>query len=61
MALDKYINGFLKTGDRDWPLQILKNAGIDLTDKSTFNLAYNKVDADIDEWIKLGKKIFKMK
>lgn len=60
-ALDKYINGFLKTGDRDWPLQILKNAGIDLTDKSTFNLAYNKVNADIDEWIKLGKKIFKMK
>ncbi len=60
-ALQNYINKFLSAGARDWPIQILKDAGIDLYDKNIYKEAFAQLDDFINEWVKLGKKIFKIK
>ncbi|MCP4336738.1 MAG: oligoendopeptidase F [Mycoplasma sp.] len=60
-ALQNYINNFLSAGARDWPIQILKDAGIDLYDKNIYKEAFAQLDEFISEYIKLGKKIFKIK
>ncbi len=58
-ALQKYINKFLSAGDRDWPIEILKDAGIDLYDKNIYKEAFKSLDYFINEYIKIGNKIFK--
>jgi oligoendopeptidase F len=41
-AADKYINGLLKAGSSKDPLQILKDAGVDMMSPATFKNAINK-------------------
>jgi oligoendopeptidase F len=40
-AAEKYINGLLKGGSKD-PLEILKDAGVDMLDPATFKKAVDK-------------------
>ncbi len=58
-ALQKYINKFLSAGGRDWPINILKDAGIDLYDKNIYKEAFKSLEAFINEYIRIGNKIFK--
>ena len=58
--LQIYINKFLSSGDRDWPLNILKDAGIDLMNSKSYEIGFKAVKENIDKWIKLGNKIFKI-
>lgn len=60
IALQFYINEFLSAGDSDWPLNVLKNAGIDLNDVETYKIGFRSIENTIDEWIRTGKKIFKL-
>lgn len=60
-ALDDYINKFLSAGASNWPMEILKDAGIDLNDENVYKLAFKQVEQEISQWINLGKKIFKVK
>lgn len=60
-ALENYINKFLKAGGRDWPVQILKDAGIDLHDPNIYNQAFDILKLKIDEYEKIGNKLFKNK
>lgn len=58
-ALEAYVKQFLSAGGHDFPLKILKDAGIDLYDENTYKLGFDLVNENIEKWIKLGKKIFK--
>lgn len=59
--LENYINKFLKAGGSDWPVEILKNAGIDLYNESIYDQAFDILRKKIDEYEKIGKKLFKKK
>ena len=59
--LENYINNFLSAGDKDYPANILKSCGIDIYDQKIFDEAFNVIQNKINEYIKLGKKIFKIK
>ncbi|WP_096385358.1 M3 family oligoendopeptidase [Mycoplasmopsis bovigenitalium] len=58
--LTKYINNFLSAGDRDWPLNTLKSVDVDLKDDNFYKVGFEYFESLIDEYIKLGKKIFKI-
>ncbi|NQZ29140.1 MAG: oligoendopeptidase F [Mycoplasmatales bacterium] len=58
-ALQNYIDKFLSAGGRDWPIEILKDAGIDLYDKNIYKEAFNSLETFINEYIKIGNKLFK--
>ncbi|SJZ50593.1 oligoendopeptidase F [Mycoplasmopsis verecunda] len=60
-ALESYINNFLKAGCSNYPIEILKNVGVDLNSEDFYSLGFKYVQDLIDEWIKLGNKIFKTK
>ena len=60
-ALENYINNFLKAGGSDWPVEILKKAGIDLYDSNIYNEAFDVLKSKIDEYERIGKKLFKKK
>lgn len=60
-ALDNYINKFLSVGGSKDPIELLKDAGIDLLDPKVYELGFAACDASIKEYIKLGNKIFKLK
>lgn len=60
-ALQFYIDKFLSSGDRDWPLNVLKDAGIDLMKPDSYKLGFKALEKNISEWTKLGNKIFKIK
>jgi oligoendopeptidase F len=49
----------LKAGGSDWPVEILKNAGIDLYDANIYNQAFDVLKSKIDEYEKIGKRLFK--
>lgn len=59
-ALDNYIENFLSKGGSDWPSKILEKAGIDLGDSLIYTEAFSLLETQIDEYIRLGKKIFKI-
>ncbi|MGL4252043.1 MAG: oligoendopeptidase F [Metamycoplasmataceae bacterium] len=59
VELETYINKFLKAGARDWPVKILKDAGIDLYNTSIYDQAFDILKLKIDEYEKIGRKIFK--
>lgn len=59
-ALEKFID-FLKSGGSKNNLDLLKDAGIDLLDPRVYDQGFNVHEKNIQEWIKLGKKIFKLK
>lgn len=60
-ALENYINNFLKMGCSKWPIDLLKEAGIDLYDKKFYENAFKELEIKINEYIKLGNIIFKNK
>ncbi|MEE3928600.1 oligoendopeptidase F [Mycoplasmopsis ciconiae] len=60
-ALDNYINNFLSAGNSKHPLDILKNVGIDLESDEFYTEGYKYVINLIEQYIQLGKKIFKLK
>ncbi|VEU59799.1 M3 family metallopeptidase [Mesomycoplasma neurolyticum] len=57
--MDNYINNFLKLGDIDWPLNILKKSKINLHDENIFNFVFKQLENYINEYITIGQKIFK--
>ncbi|WP_029608438.1 M3 family oligoendopeptidase [Mycoplasma simbae] len=59
--LDSYINNFLSAGDRDWPLNTLKSVGVDLTDDNFYKVGFSYFEDLVNQYIQLGKKIFKIK
>ena len=52
---EKYIE-FLKSGGKDYPLEILNNIGIDLTDEKVLNSAFNTFNKKLEELDKLLKE-----
>ena len=56
--LQKYINKFLSAGGKKPPLEILKDSGIDLYDPETYKLGFDVAKENVEEYIKLGNKIF---
>ena len=58
-ALQSYIDKFLSAGASKWPLDILKDSGIDLMDKKTLAKGFESFEDMVDEWIKLGNKVIK--
>ncbi|RIV16515.1 M3 family metallopeptidase [Mycoplasmopsis gallopavonis] len=57
-ALEFYIENFLSAGSSDWPLNILKNAGIDFSFDQVYEDSFNYVETLIEEWVKLGEELF---
>lgn len=55
--LHEYINNFLKAGDSDKPLNILKKCSIDLYDESSYEIGFNYINDLIKQYISLGKKL----
>lgn len=51
-AVDDYFR-FLSSGGSDSPVELLKIAGVDLTDKKPFQSAFNVFKTTLDEFIKL--------
>ncbi len=47
-ARDTYIN-FLKAGGKDYPVEILKEAGLDMTTAAPYNAVIDRMDAVMDE------------
>ena len=60
-ALQFYIEKFLSAGNKDWPLETLKKAGIDLTKRQTYDKSFKILKKYVNQWIKIGNKIFKTK
>ena len=50
--LEKYLE-FLKTGESDYSMNILKKAGVDLETDEPYNVAFNELKWAIDEFEKL--------
>lgn len=48
-AVDRYINNFLKAGSSDYPIEILKQAGVDMTSKQPILDAMDVFEAKLDE------------
>ncbi|WP_027120413.1 M3 family oligoendopeptidase [Mycoplasmopsis lipofaciens] len=59
--LQTYIKNFLSMGDKNMPLETLKNIGVDLNDDNFYKIGFSYFEQLINEWIKIGKKIFKIK
>ncbi|MGX9339523.1 oligoendopeptidase F [Mycoplasma sp. 1890] len=57
-ALENYVNNFLSAGDKDWPVNVLRDAGVDVYSKEIYNMAFEILDDKVNEYIKLGNKIF---
>ncbi|WP_322910890.1 oligoendopeptidase F [Mycoplasmopsis felis] len=60
-ALKNYIDNFLSAGGSDYPINILKKVGVDLEDNQFYEDGFTFIQELIQEWLKLGKKIFKIK
>lgn len=57
--LQYYISNFLSKGGSDYPLEILKNVGVDLKSDEFYQIGFSYFEELVDEYIKLGNKIFK--
>ncbi|MBU4690031.1 oligoendopeptidase F family protein [Mycoplasma zalophidermidis] len=58
--LQSYINNFLSAGGSDYPLNILANIGVDLKSEEFYQIGFKYFEELVEEYIKLGKKIFKI-
>ena len=54
-AVSNYLE-FLKTGNRDYPVELLKIAGVDLSKKEVIESAIKKFENIINEFLKLSRK-----
>src|SRR5699024_8171954 len=48
-AVDRYINNFLKAGSSDYPIEVLKNAGVDMTSKQPIYDALDVFEEKLNE------------
>ena len=60
-ALQEFIDKFLSAGGTKWPLEILKDAGVDLKDPKVYEMGFTAFDNVLEEWIEVGKRIFDVK
>lgn len=58
-ALDNYISNFLSAGGNDYPLEILKKVGVDLTNDQFYDEGYSYLEELVTRWTKIGQKLFK--
>lgn len=58
--LDNYIQNFLSAGGKDWPLKILASIGVNLKDENFYKVGFSYFEELVDQYIELGKKIFKI-
>ena len=61
VAIKDYIDNFLSKGCSLDPIDLLKECGINLDDQSFYEEAFQNFANKIDEYIKIGNKIFKLK
>ncbi|WP_251519404.1 MULTISPECIES: oligoendopeptidase F [Staphylococcus] len=54
-AVERYINEFLKKGSSDYPIEILKNAGVDMTTPEPIEQACKVFEEKLDAFEKLMK------
>lgn len=54
-AVDRYINEFLKKGSSNYPIEILKNAGVDMTSPEPIEQACEVFEQKLDAFEKLMK------
>ncbi|VEU59149.1 oligoendopeptidase F [Mesomycoplasma neurolyticum] len=59
--LENYIKKFLSAGGSKWPIEILKDAGINLEEESVIQLAFDLLNDKVKTFEKLGNQIFKIK
>lgn len=52
-AVDRYINNFLKAGSSDYPIEVLKAAGVDMTTKAPVEAALRQFELILNEFEKL--------
>lgn len=52
-AVDRYINNFLKAGSSDYPIEVLKNAGVDMKSSDPIKEACKVFEATLNEMEKL--------
>ncbi|WP_082195423.1 oligoendopeptidase F [Bacillus testis] len=48
-AVDRYINNFLKAGSSDYPIEVLKKAGVDMTTAEPIKEAFKVFEERLDE------------
>ncbi len=61
VAIKDYIDNFLSKGCSADPIDLLKKCGVNLDDQSFYEDAFKNFANKIDEYIKIGNKIFKIK
>jgi len=49
-AVERYINNFLKAGSSDYPIEVLKAAGVDMTTKQPVEAALKQFERVLDEF-----------
>lgn len=54
-AVERYINQFLKAGSSDYPIEVLKKAGVDMTSSEPIENACKVFEARLDEFERLIK------
>ena len=54
LIIDNYIN-LIKSGGSDYPVNLVKKAGVDLTKKDAYLALINRVDELVDELAELLK------
>ncbi|MGZ9432810.1 M3 family oligoendopeptidase [Mycoplasma sp. 613B] len=59
-SLENYIHNFLSAGGKDKPSIILQEAGINLKNDDLYINSFQILSKNIEEYTKLGKKIFKV-
>lgn len=57
-AVERYINEFLKAGSSDYPIEVLKKAGVDMTTSEPIEQACKVFETRLDEFEKLIKKMY---
>lgn len=50
---ERYINEFLKKGSSNYPIEILKNAGVDMTTKEPIDHAMRVFESQLGEFERL--------
>ncbi|MCY8160985.1 M3 family metallopeptidase, partial [Bacillus licheniformis] len=55
-AVDRYIE-FLKAGSSDYPIEVLKKAGVDMTSSEPIEAACKKIEEQLNEMEELLQKV----
>ncbi|GGA98827.1 oligoendopeptidase F [Macrococcus hajekii] len=58
-AVERYIDAFLKAGSSDYPIEVLKKAGVDMTTSEPIEQACQVFEQRLDEFERLIKKMYR--